>query len=103
MFDSFSEIIFYFNLFLWNDRRQSAKKQLTPSKVFTATGEFQEGMEAQFRSLCQDYVSFVRGENPYTFPYRIYPNDFSEEHTFNKIEYPSYQMNLKKHQIQKEE
>ena len=73
MFDSFTEIIFYFNLFLWNDRRQSAKKQLTPSKVFTATGEFQEGMETQFRSLCQDYVSFIRGDNPLTFPFRLPP------------------------------
>ena len=42
------------------------------------------------------YISFVRGENPYTFPYRVYPNEFAKKNTFPFIEYPKYQMNLKK-------
>jgi len=42
------------------------------------------------------YISFVRGENPYTFPYRIYPSEFATDNTFPAIKYPSYQMNLKK-------
>ena len=28
------------------------------------------------------YISFVRGENPYTFPYRIWPSEFAPEKTF---------------------
>ena len=28
------------------------------------------------------YVSFVRGDNPYTFPYRIWPSSFSPENFF---------------------
>lgn len=75
MFDSYAEIVYYFNLCLWNDRKQSLKKQLTPSKVFTKTGEFQEGMESQFRLWCQDYVSFIKGDNPLTFPFRLPPPD----------------------------
>jgi len=73
MFDSFSEIVYYFNLFLWNDRRQSAKKQIAPSKVFTPTGEFQAGMESQFRGWCQEYISYIKGDNPLTFPFRLPP------------------------------
>jgi Type III restriction enzyme, res subunit/Helicase conserved C-terminal domain len=73
MFDSYDEIIFYFNLFLWNDRRQPLTSQLQPSKVFTKSGNFQTGMKEVFRGWCQDYVSFVRGDNPLTFPFRLPP------------------------------
>jgi superfamily II DNA or RNA helicase len=75
MFDSYIEIVYYFNLCLWNDRKQSPKKQLAPSKVFTPTGEFQIGMEEQFRGWCQEYVSFIKGDNPLTFPFRLPPPD----------------------------
>jgi hypothetical protein len=75
MFDSYSEIIYYFNLCLWNDRKQSPKKQIAPSKVFTQTGEFQPNMETQFRTWCQEYISFIKGDNPLTFPFRLPPPD----------------------------
>ena len=39
------------------------------------------------------YVSFVRGENPYTFPYRIFPNEFAPERTFAQRDYPRVQIN----------
>jgi len=29
------------------------------------------------------YISFVRGENPYTFPYRVWPKEFAKDKTFN--------------------
>jgi len=73
MFDSFDEIIYYFNLFLWNDRKQDPKKTLQPSKIFTLDGKFLEGMETVFRGLCQEYVSFIKGDNPLSFPFRLPP------------------------------
>ena len=39
------------------------------------------------------YVSFVRGENPYTFPFRIWPAEFSPENTYATIPKPSVQLN----------
>ena len=72
MFDSYDEIIFYFNLFLINDRR---RKALQPTDVFTKAGQFKPGMEDEFRGWCQDYVSFIRGDNPLTFPFRLPPPD----------------------------
>jgi hypothetical protein len=44
------------------------------------------------------YVSYVRGENPYTFPFRVYPDIFAPMHTFKTgdLVYPTHQINLKK-------
>ena len=40
------------------------------------------------------YVSFVRGENPYMFPFKIWPRYFAPEHTLlSGGEYPRKQMN----------
>lgn len=41
------------------------------------------------------YVSFVRGENPYTFPFRIWPDMFSPANTFISNPKPSLQLNGK--------
>jgi hypothetical protein len=73
MFDSFDEIIYYFNLFLWNDRRLDHKKTLRVSDFFNQDGSFKEGQEERFRGFCQDYVSYIKGDNPFTFPFRLPP------------------------------
>jgi len=75
MFDKFEEIVYYFNLFLWNDRKLDLKKNIKPSDIFTDAGGFKEGREQEFRRWCQDYVSFMKGENPFTFPFRLPPPD----------------------------
>jgi hypothetical protein len=43
------------------------------------------------------YISYVRGENPYTFPFRVYPDRFAKANTFNNAdEYPKFQINGRK-------
>ena len=71
MYDSFEEILFYLKLFLINDRRLDEAKMVRG--IFTESGDFKEGKESMFRKLCQEYISFVRGENPLTFPFRLPP------------------------------
>jgi superfamily II DNA or RNA helicase len=71
MYHDYNEIIFYFNLFLWNERKQVERIQ--PSKIFTKTGEFQPGKEELFRGWCQSYISYIKGDNPLTFPFRLPP------------------------------
>jgi superfamily II DNA or RNA helicase len=71
MFDDFTEILYYFNLFLWNDRKH--KKDIQVSKIFNTDGTFKENMEQQFRKWCQEYVSYVKGDNPLSFPFRLPP------------------------------
>ena len=76
MYDSFQEILFLFNLFMWNDKRQPPEKFLMAGSFFETSGAFVDAeAEARFRGLCHEYVSFIRGENPFTFPFRLPPPD----------------------------
>ena len=75
MYDKFDEILYYFNLFLWNERLLEGNKLIKTSDIFDDAGNFKAEKEQVFRKWCQDYVSFVRGENPFTFPFRLNPPD----------------------------
>ena len=71
MYDSYEEIIFYMNLFLWNDRKQAPNKKITPYDYLLGDGSLRAGKEQEFRDWAQTYVSYVKGENPFTFPFRL--------------------------------
>ena len=74
MFNAFQEIMIFFNIFLWNDKRQSAKERISASAIFNADGTFKTAdTESTFRGWVHEYVSFIRGENPFTFPFRLPP------------------------------
>ena len=74
MYDTYEEIIFYMNLFLWNDRKQPPKESVKTSDFFNPDATLKAGPDGErFRKWCQDYVSFVKGENPFTFPFRLPP------------------------------
>ena len=92
MYNNYKEIIWLLNLMNTNDRRG----RIEVKDVFDKSGNFKKGGEELLIRKATGYISFVRGENPYTFPYRVYPNEFAPEQTFPKMEYPKYQMNLKK-------
>jgi len=92
MYNSYKEIIWLLNLMNMNDGRGIVQTK----DVFDKNGSFKENGEELLIRKATGYVSFVRGENPYTFPYRVYPNEFAKKNTFPFIKYPSYQMNLKK-------
>ena len=95
MFNSYKEIIWLINLMNMNDRRAT----ISEKDVFTKNGDFKEavndeesGKELLIRKST-GYISFVRGENPYTFPYRLFPTEFSPENTFPQKPYPTIQLN----------
>jgi hypothetical protein len=92
MYNNYKEIIWLLNLMNMNDRRG----RIDVKDVFDKNGHLKKNGKEMLIRKATGYVSFVRGENPYTFPYRVYPNEFAKEHTFPFISYPSYQMNLKK-------
>jgi hypothetical protein len=74
MYDTFSEIILYMNLFYWNDRRQKPSDSMKTTDFFNPDGSLKPGPPGEtFRKWCQEYVSFVKGENPFTFPFRLPP------------------------------
>ena len=85
MFDSFDEVMYYMNLFLWNERKQPFKTTLKASEFFTNEAELKGGeSEIKFRQWCQDYVSYVKGESPFTFPFRLPPPEISSNTEMTK-------------------
>jgi hypothetical protein len=94
MYNSYKEIIWLLNLMNINDRRSTIEMK----DVFDSTGQFTSNGRDILLQKARGYISFVRGENPYTFPYRVYPNLFSIQNTFDTsaFTYPKYQMNGKK-------
>jgi hypothetical protein len=98
MFNNYKEIVWLLNLMNMNDKRGI----ISVSDIFDKNGDFKSevngvsGKDMLIRKAT-GYISYVRGENPYTFPFRIYPNKFASEATFkNKEEYPKYQLNGRK-------
>lgn len=73
MFDTFEEIMFFVNLFLWNDRKQPAGDTLKVADFFHPDATLKPEADERFRQWCQTYVSYVKGENPFTFPFRLPP------------------------------
>lgn len=88
MYNSYKEIIWLINLMNKNDRRPPIKTK----DVFDAAGNFKEGGKELLERKATGYISFVRGENPYTFPYRIWPTEFASNFTFPVKSYPTIQM-----------
>ena len=72
MFNDPSEIIWITNLLNRNDKRY----ELHENDIFTKEGDFRENAKELFLHHIRGYVSYVKGENPFTFPYRIYPSYF---------------------------
>jgi superfamily II DNA or RNA helicase len=99
MFNSYKEIIWLINLMNMNDRRGI----VGVADIFDKNGEFKKdkdgnetGKDMLIRKVT-GYVSYVRGENPYSFPFRVYPDQFAPDHTFKvDSEYPKCQINGKK-------
>jgi hypothetical protein len=103
MYNSYKEIIWLLNIMNMNDKRA----KIETKNVFDANGNFKEKGEELLIRKATGYISFVRGENPYTFPYKVYPSEFAKELTFPPPEpledeakkeqiykkYPKYQMN----------
>jgi len=100
MYNSHKEIVWLTNLINMVDKHSTIRE----SDIFDKEGNFKEkneknlesGRELLTRKLT-GYVSYVRGENPYTFPYRIYPDIFSPENALSTLlktdNYPTMQMN----------
>jgi hypothetical protein len=73
MYDTYDEILYYFTLFLWNDRKLDLNISLSSSKIFNSNGTLKADAGSAFRGWCQSYISFIRGDNPMTFPFRLPP------------------------------
>ncbi|MDA7495639.1 DEAD/DEAH box helicase, partial [Nitrosopumilus sp.] len=89
MFNSSKEIVELLNLLNLNEKRAL----ITNKNVFGSDGKLSEEGKEQIINKSRGVVSFIRGDNPYTFPLRIYPTLFSKSNTFLEHTYPEYQLN----------
>ena len=80
------------NLLNVNDREIINSKDIFTKGVFSEKNE--NGKELLQRKLT-GYVSYVRSENPYTFPLRIYAKNEDWNDEVLKFNNPKYQMNNK--------
>jgi hypothetical protein len=69
MFNSATEIIWILNLLLANEKRPLLEEK----KIFTNDVLLEDGKDKLLQAT-EGLVSFMRGENPFTFPIRLYPS-----------------------------
>jgi hypothetical protein len=101
MFNDHQEIIWICNLLNLNDKRFPIRSR----EVFDKKGNFvqdENGREVGRELLIQKvtgYISYVRGNNPFTFPYTVYPKEARNPDSLITImenktwEYPEIQVN----------
>jgi hypothetical protein len=95
MYNDSREIIFLLNILRSNDGLSAIKT----SEIFDKNGELlisKEGEklgELNLSIKSNGYVSFVRGENPYIFPFKVYPRDYESPSSVFNFEYPKIQYN----------
>lgn len=87
LYNSYKEIIWTLNLLNRNDKRPL----LVETDIFQPSGEFQPNGKEKLIAAARGYVSFVRGDNPYTFPFRVYPTQNENEERL----FPTLQLNGK--------
>ena len=117
MYNSYREIVWLINIMRLNDGRaeidyREVFNDNPEDGIFVETREAREGVEGSeqgeagqithlgkenLRRFSTGYVSYIRGENPYTFPFRIYPGEFDIARTFKGDAYhiPTKQINGK--------
>jgi hypothetical protein len=97
MYNDPKEIVFLMNLLRINDGLQPVFTRdifdLEGNLLVNKNGE-QIG-RTKLVEACNGYISFVRGENPYNFPFKVYPNDYKSPQSLFSQKYPRYQFNRK--------
>ena len=84
MYNRSTEIIWILNMMLLNDNRPIIDKK----DVFDINGVLHDIGKGIIKDKCRGYISYLRGENPITFPIRLYPRQLKDKQ--KKYVYPTY-------------
>lgn len=71
MFNTSKEIVYMLKMMLTNDKRATAIKL---SGIFDKAGNLTETGKKTLIKASRGYISYMRGENPFSFPFRLYPS-----------------------------
>uniref|UniRef100_A0A6C0FBD8 Helicase/UvrB N-terminal domain-containing protein n=1 Tax=viral metagenome TaxID=1070528 RepID=A0A6C0FBD8_9ZZZZ len=96
MFNKSTEIIWLLNLLLKNDNRPIINYEDVFEKTKKGDKLTEKGMDI-IKSKSKGYVSYLRGENPISFPIRLYPDSNNDklcmmakdEGGYDHLEYPT--------------
>ena len=88
MYNTAPEIVFLLNLLYLNDTKNEDLWVRTNEIFREEDSSFVEGGEAKLKTLIRRYVSFMRGENPFSFPLRLAPFDGR----LTKETYPTFKL-----------
>ena len=89
IYNNIKEIIYLLNILHLNDNR----KLIDEKTIFNKEGGFKENGENVFRLALNGYVSYVRGENPYTFPHLVYPFEYDKSFSSILMNKPRFYFN----------
>ena len=98
MYNDPKEILYILNILNMNDNRSivSVKEIFNKDNEFIVDEDGEEIGKNLFIMKANGYVSYVRGENPYTFPYLINPSMYNDPNSLKILGgYPSRQFNKK--------
>lgn len=76
MYDNAREIVWILNILNLNDNRFPIEES---DIFFDMNNTIKDGGEELLIQKSTGYISYVRGENIFTFPYRIYPEDMKDD------------------------
>jgi len=86
MYNNYREIIFLLNLLLKNDKRL----ELSEPEIFEPNGNFTAGGREKLGNAAAAYISYMRGENPLSFPTRLPPFKIRGEDVPKLMKWPDY-------------
>lgn len=70
MYNTADEIVWMINLLLTNDRRKTIKR----ADLFDKNSNLTENGKKILKEVSRGYVTYMRGQNPYSFPFRLFPS-----------------------------
>ena len=85
MFDNYKEIIFLFNTLLIQNKQPIIKQN---EVIFDKKGILEKKFKKKLEKISSNFISYMRGENPYTFPIRLYPSINNDKSVLDKKNFP---------------
>jgi len=84
MFDNYEEIKFILNSLLI----QNGEKKLTKNDKIFDNNKLNPEFEKKLKKVSNNFISYMRGENPFTFPLRLYPSVNDDSRILKSNDYP---------------
>jgi hypothetical protein len=85
MYNNSREIVFLLNILNKNDGRPAIQKKEV-REMFDSDDNLTEQGKQTLIKYSNGYISFVRGENPYAFPYMVTPKMFNHPNSYQLLE-----------------